>query len=213
MGRALASMVKGSEVITKILIVLLFFTLILSIMTAMAGSSRTLHQGGRDGWLPKYLGQVNTHGAPDNAMWTDLAVNLVLLLMSDYVFVLAVSNCNYLIFNFLNLNAGWIHRMDNPDVRRPWRCPTIMMVLGTILAYVNAFLLGAGANVWGAGTFISGWVSAALVVPVFCSVTTLSTAASSHPTCREIYCCRGRHSSDQNGRACFHIWRSPAAWQ
>ena len=30
--------------------------------------------------------------------------------------------------------------MDNPDVERPWRCPTIMMVLGTILAYVNAFL-------------------------------------------------------------------------
>ena len=52
-------------------------------------------------------------------MWTDLAVNMVLLLMSDYVFVLAVSNCNYLIFNFLNLNAGWIHRMDNPDVPRP----------------------------------------------------------------------------------------------
>jgi amino acid transporter len=167
MGRALASMVKGGEFITKILIVLLFFTLILSIMTAMAGSSRTLHQGGRDGWLPKYLSQVNTHGAPDNAMWTDLAVNMVLLLMSDYVFVLAVSNCNYLIFNFLNLNAGWIHRMDNPDVERPWRCPTIMMVLGTILAYVNAFLLGAGANVWGAGTFGSGWVSAAIVVPVF----------------------------------------------
>src|ERR1700741_5037794 len=34
MGRALASMVKASEFITKILIVLLFFTLILSIMTA-----------------------------------------------------------------------------------------------------------------------------------------------------------------------------------
>ena len=84
MGRAMASMVKGSEFITKILIILLFFTLVLSIMTAMAGSSRTLHQGGRDGWLPKYLGQVNAHGAPDNAMWTDLAVNMVLLLMYDY---------------------------------------------------------------------------------------------------------------------------------
>src|SRR4029079_16902824 len=155
------------DVYAKIVIVLLFFTLVLSIMTAMAGSSRTLHQGGRDGWLPKHPRQTNEHGGPRNAMWADLGVNMVLLLMSDYVFVLAVSNCNYLIFNFLNLNAGWIHRIDNPDVKRPGRCPTIMMVLGTILAYVNAFLLGAGANVWGAGTFISGWVSAAMVVPVF----------------------------------------------
>src|SRR5262249_23756708 len=71
-----------------------------------------------------------------------------------------------LIFNFLNLNAGWIHRKDNPDVQRPWRCPTVMMGLGTVLAFVNAFLLGAGANVWGAGTFLSGWVSAAIVGPV-----------------------------------------------
>ena len=149
MGRALASMVKGGEFITKILIVLLFFTLMLSIMTAMAGSSRTLHQGGRDGWLPKYLGQVNTHGAPTNAMWTDLAVNLVLLPMSDYVFVLAVSNCNYLIFNFLNLNAGWIHRMDNPDVPRPFKAPLPLFILGTCFAYMNVFLLGAGANVLG----------------------------------------------------------------
>ena len=52
-------------------------------------------------------------------MWTDLIFNLFLLLMSDYVFVLAVSNCNYMIFNFLNLNAGWIHRKDNPKVPRP----------------------------------------------------------------------------------------------
>ena len=41
------------------------------------------------------------------------------------------------------------------------------LALGTILAYVNAFLLGAGANVWGNGTLISGFVSAAMIVPMF----------------------------------------------
>ncbi|MFI5017060.1 MAG: APC family permease [Dongiales bacterium] len=167
MGLALAEMVHAGPVITKILVVLLFFSLILAIMTAMAGSSRTLHQGGQDGWLPKYLAHVNSHGAPTRAMWTDLVFNLILLAMSDYVFVLAVSNCNYLIFNFLNLNAGWIHRIDNPGVRRPWRCPDWLLGLGAVLSFVNAFLLGAGADVWGRGTLVAGFVSAALVVPVF----------------------------------------------
>jgi amino acid transporter len=167
MGLALASMLNAGPTITKILVILLFFSLIMSIITAMAGSSRTLNQGGRDGWLPKYLSYVNTHGAPTRAMWTDFAFNLILLSMSNYLFVLAVSNCNYLIFNFLNLNAGWIHRLDNPHVKRPWRCPTPLLVLGTFLAYVNAFLLGAGADVWGKGTFISGFVSAALIIPIF----------------------------------------------
>jgi amino acid transporter len=167
MGLALAGMLNAGPLLTKILVILLFFSLMMAIITAMAGSSRTLNQGGRDGWLPKYLSYVNTHGAPTRAMWTDLAFNLVLLSMSNYLFVLAVSNCNYLIFNFLNLNAGWIHRIDNPDVRRPWRCPNWLLAVGAILSYVNAFLLGAGANVWGNGTLVAGFVSAALIVPVF----------------------------------------------
>jgi amino acid transporter len=167
MGLALASMLKAGAGVTKVLVIMLFCSLLMAIITAMAGSSRTLNQGGRDGWLPKYLGYVNIHGAPTYAMWTDLAFNLLLLSMSNYVFVLAVSNCNYLIFNFLNLNAGWIHRLDNSRVKRPWRCPTWLLALGTVLAYVNAFLLGAGANVWGTGTFLSGFVSAAIIVPIF----------------------------------------------
>ena len=167
MGLALAGMLNAGPLVTKILVILLFFSLIMSIITAMAGSSRTLNQGGMDGWLPKYLGYLNPHGAPTRAMWTDLVFNLILLSMSNYLFVLAVSNCNYLIFNFLNLNAGWIHRIDNPNVKRPWRCPTWLLALGAVLAYVNAFLLGAGANVWGSGTLVSGLVSAAIIVPIF----------------------------------------------
>ena len=167
MGLALAGMLNAGPLITKLIVVLLFFSLIMAIITAMSGSSRTLNQGGRDGWLPRYLGHLNSHGAPTSAMWTDFVFNLVLLSMSNYLFVLAVSNCNYLIFNFLNLNAGWIHRIDNPNVKRPWRCPTWLLTLGAVLAYVNAFLLGAGANVWGKGTLVSGFVSAAIIIPIF----------------------------------------------
>ena len=47
MGLALASMLNAGPTITKILVILLFFSLIMSIITAMAGSSRTLSQGGQ----------------------------------------------------------------------------------------------------------------------------------------------------------------------
>ncbi len=90
-------------------------------MTAMAGSSRTLYQGSVDGWLPRYLSHVNEHGAPTRAMWTDLVFNLIVLAIASadatsFFFILAVSNCGYIIFNFLNLNAGWIHRIDNGHI-------------------------------------------------------------------------------------------------
>ena len=163
----MGEMVGGGPFVTKLMVVMLILATMLAIMTSMAGSSRTLYQGSVDGWLPKYLGRVNHHGAPTSAMWTDLGFNLILLMMSDYLFVLAVSNCCYLIFNFLNLNSGWIHRIDNAHVKRPWRCPTPLMAAGVFLSFVNMVLLGAGANVWGSGTLMSGIIAAALIIPVF----------------------------------------------
>jgi amino acid transporter len=164
---AMAHMVGGGSVISGLIVLLLLMALVLSIITAMAGSSRTLYQGSVDGWLPRYLSHVNIHGAPTRAMWTGLGFNLILLLMSDYIFVLAVSNCCYLIFNFLNLNAGWIHRIDSPAVHRPWRAPNVLLALGAVLAFFNAFLLGAGANVYGKAALLTGLAAAAMVLPVF----------------------------------------------
>ena len=170
---------------------LMILALMLSIMTAMAGSSRTLYQGSVDGWLPRYLAHVNEHGAPTRAMWTDLVFNLVLLAIAaadatSFFFILAVSNCGYIIFNFLNLNAGWIHRIDNGHIQRPWRAPTFLLVLGAMFAFVNAVFMGAGAKVWNPMALWAGAIAASLIIPVFCSGTTSRTRASSPPTCLRI---------------------------
>jgi amino acid transporter len=171
-AEALGNMIGGGQVITQIFVILMIMALFLAIMTAMAGSSRTLYQGSRDGWLPKYLGTVNSHGAPRRAMWTDFAFNVFLLaLASDaggYFYVLAISNVGYILFNFLNLNAGWIHRIDSAHIDRPWRAPTWLIGVNTVLAFVNALFLGAGAKVWGYENALwSGLVFAALIFPVF----------------------------------------------
>ncbi len=171
-AEALGSMVGSGKVITHLFVMLMILALFLSIMTAMAGSSRTLYQGSRDGWLPKYLSHVNEHGAPTNAMWTDLGFNVILLaLASDpggYFYVLAISNVGYITFNFLNLNAGWIHRVDSGDRPRAWRAPTFLIGFNTLLAFVNALFLGAGAKVWGYENALwSGAVFASLIIPVF----------------------------------------------
>ena len=164
---AMSSMLGGGKVIGGILVIMLILALLLSIMTSMAGSSRTLYQASVDGWLPKYLSHVNEHGAPTRAMWTDLCFNLILLLMSDYVFILAASNVGYLIFNFLNLNAGWIHRMDRPNWERPYKAPTLLLAAGGFLGFVNLAMMGLGADIWGAGTLKVGLFFAMLIVPVF----------------------------------------------
>ncbi len=171
-AQAMANMVGGGKFIGGIMVMLMILALILSIMTAMAGSSRTLYQGSVDGWLPRYLNHVNSHGAPTRAMWTDLCVNLIVLAIAcadatSFFFILAVSNCGYIIFNFLNLNAGWIHRIDSPHVARPFKAPTIILTIGSVFAFVNAMFMGAGAKVWNPMALWAGLFTAFLIVPVF----------------------------------------------
>ena len=166
-ARALAGMIHGGPAVQTIIVVMLVLALTLSIITSMAGSSRTLYQASHDGWLPRYLNHANERGAPTRAMMTDLVFNLVLLMLSDYTFVLAISNVCYIIFNFLNLNAGWIHRLDRPGWTRPFRAPGWLLGAGSVLSFVNLALLGLGADIWGAGTLLTGIVCAGLILPVF----------------------------------------------
>jgi amino acid transporter len=169
---ALAGMVGGGRVTEALLVAMMIMALVLSIMMAMAGSSRTLYQGSVDGWLPRYLSRVNSHGAPTRAMWTDLVFNLIVLSIAcgggpSFVFILTISNCCYMIFNFLNLNAGWIHRIDSGETARPYRAPTWLLALGGVFAFVNAAFMGAGAKVWSPWTLRAGALTAALILPVF----------------------------------------------
>lgn len=169
---ALGGFLGSSNVLIQLFVILMILALFLAIMTAMAGSSRTLYQGSRDGWLPKYLSKVNENGAPTGAMWTDFGFNIFLLaLASDvggYFYVLAISNVGYILFNFLNLNAGWIHRIDSPHLERPWKAPTVLIGINTVLAFVNALFLGAGAKVWGYSNALwAGLIFAAMILPVF----------------------------------------------
>jgi amino acid transporter len=171
-AEVLGGMVGNSKTVIQIFVILMILALFSAIMTAMAGSSRTLYQGSRDGWLPKYLSHVNENGAPTKAMWTDFAFNLFLLALasdaSGYFYVLAISNVGYILFNFLNLNAGWIHRIDSGHIERPWKAPTLLIGVNTVLAFVNALLLGAGAKVWGYSSALwVGLIFAALIIPVF----------------------------------------------
>jgi amino acid transporter len=150
-----------------VIVAMLVLTLVLSIMTAIAGSSRTLYQASIDGFLPKFLSRTNSHGSPIPAMWTELVFNLALLLVSNNVFLLALSNVSYLAFIFLNLQAGWIHRLDRPDWSRPFRSPTILLALGAALGFFDIFLIGMGANAYGSGVLVSGLVTIVAIIPVF----------------------------------------------
>jgi amino acid transporter len=166
-GRVMAQMVAAGPVLANVIMSMLTLSVCLVIMTAMAGSSRTLYQGSHDGWLPKYLSRLNHHGVPIAAMWTDLFVNACLLMLSDYVFLIVLANTVYMIFVFLNLQAGWLHRIDLPDAPRPYRCPTWLIAVGAVCGFFNLLLMGWGADFWGERALLVSLLIVAAIIPVF----------------------------------------------
>jgi amino acid transporter len=110
---------------------------------------------------------VSPRGVPTRALWTNLIFNLLLLLLSDSVAVVALANVGYIIFNFLNLQSGWIHRMDRGDQDRPFRCPTLLLAAGSLFGFFNLAFMGIGADLWGRHTLRNGLIFAAFIVPIF----------------------------------------------
>ena len=42
-----------------------------------------------------------------------------------------------------------------------------MRAIGVVLSFINLIFLGAGANVWGSGTLMTGLIVISLIIPVF----------------------------------------------
>lgn len=166
-GKVMTQMVGAGPVLGNFIIAILTLSICLVVMTAMAGSSRTLYQGSHDGWLPKYLSRINSHGAPVAAMWTDLCFNMLLLSISDYVFLIVLANTTYMVFVFLNLQAGWLHRVDRPNQKRPYRAPTWLLTVGAICGFVNLLIMGWGADFWGQRVLLTSLVIVAGIIPIF----------------------------------------------
>lgn len=150
------------------LTIMLIMAVVLSIVTAMAGASRTLYQSSKEGWLPKFLSHVNSHGAPTKAMWVDITFNLFLLLLGNPIFVLAASSTAYMIGVVMNLTAAVIHRRDRPNHYRPFRAPDWLINIGApIFAVLNAMFIIFGANTFAPGALWYGLGAVLIVIPIF----------------------------------------------
>jgi amino acid transporter len=163
----LATMTFG-EGSGHIITLMLIFALILSISTAMAGGSRTLYQGSLDGLLPKFLGSLNHNGVPTKAMAADLIFNIFLLMLGSPILVLAASSVAYVLCIAMDMNAGWMHRLQRPEHYRPYRAPDwLIFIGGPILSLINLAFIFFGANVFAPNALWYGLGAISLVIPIF----------------------------------------------
>jgi amino acid transporter len=131
----------------------LIFALLMSMLNAIMGCSRSLFQTAEDGLLPRWFSHLNVHGAPDRAMGFTAACSIIVVLFGSPLRIYIFSNVGYLFAIALVFYAYFLHRKSNPDMHRPMRLPDGMHWLALAFGIFLTVL-------WVYG----GWNSPAIVV-------------------------------------------------
>jgi amino acid permease len=144
----------GSTVVLGVLVLALVIGLNMIAVT----SSWTLHQMSLRGDAWPFLGRLNRHGMPANALRFDVAVNLALIVLLTVlaggnpaavpIALLASANVGYFVSMSLALTAAWLNHR-RPVRRgllrlRPWLARTAPVVAG-----FNLVLLAGAGWAWG----------------------------------------------------------------
>ena len=155
----------------------LVLALLLGLNMVTIGSSRVLYQMSRNGDAWVFLGQLNRHGVPSNALRFDVVVNVLLLLVSlavnrgrtaaTPVALLAAANVGYFVTISLALIAAWLNHRALP--RRPgvFRIRDGLSHAGLALAVLNLLLLAFAGFAWGWANVLLGLLVLAAVMMAF----------------------------------------------
>ncbi len=153
----------------------LICALLMSMLNAIMGCSRSLYQSSEDGMMPRFLTHLNKHGAPDQAMAFTAVASMIIVLFGTPLRIYIFSNVGYLFAILLVFYAYFLHRTSQPDMVRPVRLPDGARWVALVLAIFLTVLWAYGgwnspAIVVGAkdpSLFILGLVAIALYFPMY----------------------------------------------
>src|ERR1019366_1043621 len=171
----LAQQVAGG--MADLVVGVLVLALLLGVNMVMIASSRTLYQLARDGNAWRFLGKVNRHGVPGNALRFDLAVNTVLLLAvfalnrgrtsNVPLALLAASNVGCILSISLALIAAWLNYRQAGRAGQFLRIRPGFMRVALAIAVLNLVLLLTAGFAWGWPNLLLGAAVLISVIVVF----------------------------------------------
>jgi len=131
----------------------LICALLMSMLNAIMGCSRSLYQTSEDGMLPRFFSHLNVHGAPDRSMGFTAVCSIIVVMFGTPLRIYIFSNVGYLFAIALVFYAYFLHRTSRPEAVRPVRLPNGSRWVALVLAIFLTVL-------WAYG----GWNSPAIVV-------------------------------------------------
>jgi amino acid transporter len=176
-----ASHVFGSNAswLDWLISIMLIIALSLSVLNAIMGSARALHQMSIDGEFPRIFSKVNKHGVPGFSMGFNVVCSILLIFTGGAVEIYSLSNVGYLA-SFIPVLVGYyLLRKYRPDMKRPVRLPEFFKYIALVMAagyfviwsygglvytsLPNALLGGADTRIY----FFIGWVILLSYLPLY----------------------------------------------
>jgi amino acid transporter len=158
----------------QLVVGVLVLALLLGLNMVTIGSSRVLYQMSRNGDAWVFLGQLNRHGVPANALRFDMGLNVLLLIVSLAlnggrtgtipVALLAAANVGYFATISLALIASWLNHRTLRRQRGVFRIRDGLSHLGLALAVLNLVLLAFAGFAWGWPNVLLGVLLLAVVM-------------------------------------------------
>jgi amino acid transporter len=141
--------------------------LILGAQAFIVGSSRTIYQMTRDGYMPRQFARTNRRGVPVGSMLWDGTVILALLLIfgTNVINVVAAANVGYLLV-FVLMPIAFILLERRGRGGGPLGLSKPITLLALALSAFNALLLIAGGIQWGDKVMLTGVIVIVLIVPI-----------------------------------------------
>jgi amino acid transporter len=169
----------GASWLDWLISIMLVVALSLSVLNAIMGSARALHQMSIDGEFPRIFSSVNKHGVPGFSMSFNVVCSILLVFTGGAVEIYSLSNVGYLA-SFIPVLVGYyLLRTYRPDMRRPVRLPEFFkyIALAMAIAYFiiwsygglvytslpNALLNGSDTRIY----FFIGWAILLSYLPLY----------------------------------------------
>jgi len=141
-----------------VIFAVLALALVLGLNMIAIASSWTLHQMARSGDAWSFLGRLNRHGMPSNALRFDLVFNVGLLILITLlaggrtsevpIALLAAANVGYFVSMCLALWAAWRNHRS-VSARGFIHLRPVLARLAPLLIGFNVVLLAAAGHAWG----------------------------------------------------------------
>jgi amino acid transporter len=138
----------GASWLDWLISIMLVVALSLSVLNAIMGSARALHQMSIDGEFPRIFSSVNKHGVPGFSMGLNVVCSILLVFTGGAVEIYSLSNVGYLA-SFIPVLVGYyLLRKYRPDMRRPVRLPEFFKYIALAMAAAYFVIWSYGGLVY-----------------------------------------------------------------